>query len=268
MGGIAAFMARSWIQAHATATPGAGGMIVVASAPLGFGVTLSRENVVEVPWAAAQLPEGAFSSLDQLLKDGRRAVLSPVSKNEPILKSKVTGAGQRASLSALLDDGKRAVTVRVDDVKGVAGFVLPGDRVDVLLIRTVTKAAGPVETFSDVMLQHVKVLAVDQLINERQEKPTIAKAVTLEVNTEQAQKIMLATNIGKLSLILRQQGENEPATARRVNESDLGIAEINISPVPVASKSPESPPQSPKTSAIVEIVRGLKGEKYDVIRTQ
>ena len=115
---------------------------MVASAPLAFGVTLSHENVMEVPWAAAQLPEGAFSSLDQLLKDGRRAVLSPVSKNEPILKSKVTGAGQRASLSALLDDGKRAVTVRVDDVKGVAGFVLPGDRVDVLLIRTAPKLRG------------------------------------------------------------------------------------------------------------------------------
>ena len=81
-----------------------------------------------------------------------------------------------------------------------------------------------------MMLQHVKVLAVDQLVNERQETPTIAKAVTLEVSTEQAQKIMLATNIGKLSLILRQQGENEPATARRVNESDLGIAEIQHFP--------------------------------------
>ena len=141
MGGIAAFMAKNWIQAHATVNPGGPlGTIVVASAPLSFGVTLSRENVMEIPWAAAQLPEGAFSSRDQLLKDGRRAVLSPVSKNEPILNSKITGAGQRASLSALLDDGKRAVTVRVDDVKGVAGFVLPGDRVDVLLIRTVNRA--------------------------------------------------------------------------------------------------------------------------------
>ena len=141
MGGIAAFMAKNWIQANATVNPAAPlGTIVVASAPLSFGVTLSRDNVVEVPWAAAQLPEGAFSSRDQLLKDGRRAVLAPVSKNEPILKSKVTGAGQRASLSALLEDGKRAVTVRVDDVKGVAGFVLPGDRVDVLLIRTVSQS--------------------------------------------------------------------------------------------------------------------------------
>jgi pilus assembly protein CpaB len=267
MGGIAAFMAKNYIQEHVShVSPVPNGTIVVASAPLAFGATLSHENITEVPWAAAQLPEGAFSSVDQLLKDGRRAVLSPVSKNEPILKSKVTGAGQRASLSALLDDGKRAVTVRVDDVKGVAGFVLPGDRVDVLLIRG-TKAAGPVETFSDVMLQHVKVLAVDQLINERQDKPTIAKAVTLEVSTEQAQKIMLATDIGKLSLILRQQGaENTGAMARRISESDLGMAEIKIAPVP-AQTTGVAQPQARSNMATVEILRGMKGEKYDVMRT-
>ena len=168
MGGIAAFMAKNWIQAHATVSPGPNGTIVVANAPLAFGATLRRDNVTEVAWAAAQLPEGAFATRDQLLKEGRRAVLAPVGKNEPILKSKVTGPGQRASLSALLEEGKRAVTVRVDDVKGVAGFVLPGDRVDVVLIRSVHRPNGlPVESFSDVLLQHVKVLAVDQLANER-----------------------------------------------------------------------------------------------------
>ena len=268
MGGVAAFMARNWIQAHATVNPGPTRTIVVASAPLTFGVTLSRDNVVEIPWASSQLPDGAFSSREQLLKDGRRAVLAPVSKNEPILASKITGAGQRASLSALLEDGKRAVTVRVDDVKGVAGFVLPGDRVDVLLIRSANRpGGGPSETFSDVMLQHVKVLAVDQLINERQETPTIAKAVTLEVSTEQAQKIMLATQIGKLSLILRQQGENEPKTARRVSESDLGIAEVQFAPAPVAGVA-SAPRPVRNNSATVEIVRGMKGEKYDVVRSE
>lgn len=266
MGSIAAFMAKNFIQANAKVNPGGPlGTIVVASAPLGFGVTLSRDNVMEIPWASSQLPDGAFSSREELLKEGRRAVLTPVSKNEPILNSKITGAGQRASLSALLEDGKRAVTVRVDDVKGVAGFVLPGDRVDVLLIRSVNRAGGgPSESVSDVMLQHVKVLAVDQLVNERQETPTIAKAVTLEVSTEQAQKVMLAQNIGKLSLILRQPGENEAKIARRVNESDLGIAEVQLAPAPAAVSA--SRPSTNNTT--VEIVRGLKGEKYDVVRTQ
>jgi pilus assembly protein CpaB len=270
MGGVAAFMARNWIQAHATVTPNpTRTTIVVASAPLTFGVTLSGDNVVEMPWASSQLPDGAFATREQLLKDGRRAVLAPVAKNEPILASKITGAGQRASLSALLEDGKRAVTVRVDDVKGVAGFVLPGDRVDVLLIRTAkSSGGGPTETFSDVMLQHVKVLAVDQLVNERQETPTIAKAVTLEVSTEQAQKIMLATNIGKLSLILRQQGENEPKTARRVNESDLGVAEVQFAPAPAVAGKASEPRVVRNNSATVEIIRGMRGEKYDVVRSQ
>ena len=155
-----------------------------------------------------------------LFKEGRRVVLTPMERSELILKQKITGPGQRASLSALLEEGKRAVTVRVDDVRGVAGFVLPGDRVDVVLIRT--NSEGPARgKFSDVLLQNVKVLAVDQLANERQEKATVVKAVTLEVETDQAQKILLATDIGKLSLILRQAGEGHASQTSRITERDL-----------------------------------------------
>src|SRR5262245_31885986 len=239
MGGIAAFMARQWLQAHAdmsaSASQGAS-TIVVATQPLQFGATVSADNITEIPWGAGALPDGAFASKDDILKDGRRVVLSPFNRNEPMLSSKITGPGQRASLSALLEDGKRAVTVRVDDVRGVAGFVLPGDRVDVVLIRTINRVNGGSESFSDVLLQHVRVLAVDQLANERQETPTIAKAVTLELGTDQAQKVILATSIGKLSLILRQPGEVDPAQARRITENDLGIAEIK--PPPVAPAPP------------------------------
>src|SRR5215204_5064287 len=184
MGGIAAFLARNFIEAQATIAPAAPtGTIVVAAAPIGFGVALSPENVGEIPWAASKLPEGAFATRDELFKDGRRVVLAPMQRTELILKTKITGPGQRASLSALLEEGKRAVTVRVDDVRGVAGFVLPGDRVDVLLIRSVIRTSGPPENISDVMLQNVKVLAVDQVVNERQETPKVAQAVTLEVAT-------------------------------------------------------------------------------------
>src|SRR5438045_9185093 len=187
MGGVAAYMARVWIGAHETpaVTPGT---VVVAALPLAFGAVLSRENVKEIPWPAGAEPEGAYATKEQLFKDGRRAALAPLQRNELVLKSRVTGPGQKATLSALLDEGKRAVTVRVDDVRGVAGFVLPGDRVDVVLIRSVAHSSGP-ENVSDVLLQHVKVLAVDQILNERQEHPTLARAVTLEVDTDQAQKI-------------------------------------------------------------------------------
>src|SRR5262249_9555631 len=159
-------------------------------------------NLSVIPWPAGKMPEGAFASREELLKGGRRVALAPIQRDEPILKTKVTGPGQRASLSALLEQGKRAVTVRVDDIRGRAGFVLPGDRVDVVLIRSVSGPGAGAESVSDVLLQHIKVLAVDQLVNERQEKPTIARAVTLELDTDEAQKILLATNLGQLSLIL------------------------------------------------------------------
>ena len=118
---------------------------MVASAPLAFGVTLSHDNVTEVPWARRATPGGRICE-PRSVAEGRPSCSIVASwKNEPILKSKVTGPGQRASLSALLEEGKRAVTVRVDDVKGVAGFVLPGDRVDVVLIRRCKGQTGPPE---------------------------------------------------------------------------------------------------------------------------
>src|SRR5262245_49654535 len=253
MGGVAAYMVRNWIAAHAVHVER--GTVVVAALPLSFGTALSPENVMEIPWASGHVPEGAFATTDQLFKDGRRVTLTPMQRNELILKTRITGPGQRATLSALLDEGKRAVTVRVDDVRGVAGFVLPGDRVDVVLIRSNNN-----ESFSDVLLQHVKVLAVDQLANERQENPTVVRAVTLELDTDQAQKVILATNVGKLSLILRQAGENTPVLAQRVTERDLARQE------PVAAPAPTAAPV--RNSATVSIIRNMKREEYSVLRSK
>ena len=256
MGGVAVYLAQQWLAAHG-APPVQHGTVVVAAAPLGFGKALTSENVTEIPWASGKMPEGAFATRDELFKDGRRAALAPLQRNELILKSKVTGPGQRGSLSSLLDEGKRAVTVRVDDVRGVGGFVLPGDRVDVVLIRSVPGTSGT-ENVSDVVLQHVKVLAVDQHANERQGTPTVPKAVTLEVDTDQAQKILLATNVGKLSLILA--GESSSKLAKRVTEHDLARIE------PAAVPAPVTVPVPPDLTTVT-IVRGMKREEYSVQRT-
>src|SRR5215210_2406687 len=145
MGLGAAFMARQWIASQAGAVPAPTNTVVVASVKAGFGTELTRDNVTEIPWAAAKVPDGTFRTKDELFKDGRRVVLTPMDRNELILNSKVTGPGQRASLSALLEPGNKAVTVRVDDVRGVAGFVLPGDRVDVVLIRAENRGSGQTE---------------------------------------------------------------------------------------------------------------------------
>jgi pilus assembly protein CpaB len=271
MGGIAALWSRYWLASHSHISADAApiGSIVVAAKPLAFGVAVTADNVTEIPWAAPALPEGAFATKDDLLKDGRRVVLSPLEPNEPVLRSKTTGPGQRGSLSLLLQEGKRAVTVRVDDVRGVAGFILPGDFVDVVLIAE--DSAARRENYSEILLQNLKVLAVDQLASERQEQPTVPKAVTLEVTPEQAQKILLATNIGRLSLTLRQLTDVNLAASRRVTEKDLGegrnVVERVVAPPPPPAPVVKAPPP-PTNTATVAIVRNMKREEYTVRRSE
>lgn len=267
MGGAAAFLARNWLDSHAriASAPQLLDTIVVATKPLAFGATVTGDDVAEVPWGTKTVPEGAFATKEDLLKGGRRVVLSPLARNEAILRSKVTQPGQRGSLSSLLENGLRAVTVRVDDVRGVAGFILPGDYVDVVLIAEVSAARR--ENYSEILLQHVKVLAVDQLASEQQEQPTVAKAVTLEATQEQAQKVLLATNIGKLSLILRRPAEDNTEPTRRVTERDLGEPIIrSVEPVPTPPPTPVVAPVPPSHTAKVAIVRNLKREEYTVVR--
>jgi pilus assembly protein CpaB len=267
MGGIAAFLARNWLvsrtQVAATTTT-----IIAAAKPLPFGTPLTEDNVEEMLWAAKVVPAGSFASKQALFKDGRRITLATIQQNEPILVSKVTGPGQRASLSTLLDADKRAITIRVDDVRGVAGFILPNDRVDVVLIRSDSSAGH----HSDVLLQDVKVIAVDQLASEQKDRPTVAKAVTLEVTPYQAQKIVLATNIGQLSLILRKAGDANIVADRRVTEGDLNQSEPvarNVLPPAPAAPEPvriEPAPVPSDPNAMVTIIRNLRGQDYKVVR--
>jgi pilus assembly protein CpaB len=252
MGLGAVFLARGWINRQAPNDHVPTNSVVVTAARVTFGTALNSDNVVEIPWALPTIPDGAYATKDALFKDGRRVTLSPMEQGDLVLASKITGPGQRGSLSALLQEGHKAVTVRVDDVRGVAGFVLPGDRVDVVLIRSENRGNGQTQNTSDVLVQHVKVLAIDQVANERQEEVSVAKAVTLEVTTEQAQKILLATNIGKLSLVLRQAGQSAEDPVKRVTDADLGIT---------ASRS-----KTESQMATIDIIRGTKPESYYVQR--
>jgi pilus assembly protein CpaB len=271
LGAIAAVWSSQWLASHARPSAAPLGTIVVASKPLAFGASVTADDVAEIAWAAKVLIEGAFATKEELLKDGRRVVLSPLEPNEPVLRTKVSGPGQRASLSSLLPEGKRAVTVRVDDVRGVAGFILPGDFVDVILIGE--ESAMRREGYSEILLQNLKVLAVDQLASERQEQPIVPKAVTLEVTPEQAQKILLATNIGRLSLTLRRVSDVNLAASRRVTEKDLGNGpreRIVAPPPPPPAPAPAvvAAPPAPANTATVVIVRNMKREEYTVRRTE
>ncbi len=228
---LAVFVAQSWLSnqadmqaknMRANKQPVSTQTVVVAKQTLRFGTELKADMLKEEPWPAGAMPTGAFSKINDLMAGGRRVVLSAIEANEPVLALKVTGAGQRATLSALVKPGKKAVTIRVNDVEGVGGFVLPGDHVDVVLTRQLDKGAATTE----VVLQNTRVLAVDQTADERAIKAAVAKSVTLEVSTVEAQKVWLAASVGNLSLLLRKAGETAEVATRKITLKDLGTSEI------------------------------------------
>ena len=223
---VAVFLANSWLnnraaeqmrnlEAQQNATNPAA-TIVVASRPLRFGDELSAFSLREIPWPPQSLPPGSFHKISELTAT-KRIVLSPIDVNELILAAKITGPGQRATLSAMLSDGMRAVTIRVDDVADVAGFILPGDRVDVVLTRP-RENKSPV---TDVVLLNVRVLGVDQLADQRADKPSVVKAVTLEVDEIGGQKLALASRVGSLALLLRKAGDKSDDMGRELTALDL-----------------------------------------------
>jgi pilus assembly protein CpaB len=257
---LAVFIAQTWLNnqtearmrsLEANKKQVATRTIVVASKPLRFGSDLSGGGGLrEVAWPSEAIPAGAFSTIAELGKDGKRVVLSPIEANEPVLGWKITGPGQRATLSAMIREGLRAFTVRVNDVDGVAGFVLPGDYVDVALTRQSDKTAAT----TDVILQNARVLAIDQVADERLEKPSVAKAVTLEVDTTGAQKLSLAASIGSLSLMLRKAGEANSEFTRRISVTDLGTAST-----PTAKETPRD-----TSVTTVSVTRASNKQDYSV----
>ena len=150
---LAVFVAQSWLNTQNEARlksleaqkvkPTATQTLVVASRSLRFGNELSASALREIPWPVDAIPQGGFKSIQEMLGQGKRVVLTAIEANEPVLASKITGQGQRATLSAMIGDGHKAMTIRVNDVDGVAGFVLPGDHVDVLLTQHPDKDKAP-----------------------------------------------------------------------------------------------------------------------------
>jgi pilus assembly protein CpaB len=268
--------------------------IAVARVPLEYGAALTAENVRMVSWPSTSLPAGAFQSPKGLYGGEARIVLRPIEAGEPILPGKITGFGGRASLSELLETDMRAVAVRINDVAGVAGFVLPGDRVDVLLTRTpkLDGEVGEIEPVTDILLQNVAVLAIDQSPNEKKTEPTVGKTATLSVDQQSAQKLVLAGQVGSLSLALRNQQNQDEFASSTVGTRDLGQANTSVSlyagagekrttpafaanpfpyPAMPATAAPRGAvmavrPPRPANSVGVEIIRGTTSSTYDVTR--
>lgn len=242
--------------------------IVVAAVPLRFGMTVDTGSLRSIAWQSDDIPEGAFRTVEEVIGEtGKpRYVMSAIEIGEPLLTNKITGPGQRATLSAALAPGMKAVSIRINDVLGVAGFVLPGDRVDVMLTRSSGSSNISASNAStDVLLQGIKVLAIDQMADERANKAAVVKTITFEVSTPEAQKLTLAQSIGTLSLALRNVASSEFETIEPVNVGDLGggfgqqpVAATGYAPQPeVVIKRP--------STAKVAVYRDSKKTEYNVL---
>jgi pilus assembly protein CpaB len=197
-------------------------MVVVAAKTIAFGEKLTLNKLDQVPWYSDDVPQGLFTSFDVLVpgvnnEDLTRHAMTSFQVGEPIHEARITKAGEVAKLSATITPGYKAVSIRVNDVLGVAGFVLPGDHVDVLLTRN-TKG----KAFVDVLLQSVKVLAIDQQADNRADQPSVVRTVTFEVNTLEAQKLTLGASVGVLSLTLRNIESTGAEHNRRISMDVLG----------------------------------------------
>lgn len=209
--------------------------VAVATKPLKYGQVLTPKLVKFVNFPKDSAPENSFSTEEALFGDGteQRIVLRVIEPNEVVLKSKVTGFGERATISAQLTPGMRAATIRIDSVSGVAGFLLPNDRVDVFLTR---KGAGAEGLSTNVILQNIKVIAVDQFSDQDSKLARVARTVTVEVAPDDAQRLALAQQIGRISLSLRQI--DEVGTQEEVAPVNINDIIKQEEPEPVAVPEP------------------------------
>ncbi|MCH8614763.1 Flp pilus assembly protein CpaB [Sphingomonas sp. SM33] len=260
--------------------------VAVAAVPLDYGVDISPDKVKFVDYPSTSIPAGSFNNYAQLAPEGkRRVVLRPMTVNEPILATKLAGEGLGPSIAYLLPDGMRAAAVRINDVSGVAGFIQPSDSVDVLITRN--QSANGSTQATDVLLQNIRVIAIDQNAQGANGQPVLAKTATLEVSPTDAQKLALAQQVGALSLVLRKPGqEQDSGRVATVSMNDLRYSyysgarvtpaaqtepapRVSVTTAPrraiVRRPAPVAAPAQPRPiSNSVEVVRGTQGSNYEV----
>jgi pilus assembly protein CpaB len=275
---MAVVMAARWVQGQG----GDGSRIAVASQDITLGTVLTPDMLKLVGWPKGQEPAGAHTDLTRLQG---RVITTSLQRGEPVLDGRLAPEGTKGGLVSLVVPGKRAMTVRVNDVVGVAGFALPGTFVDVLVsTQEDSRSAGERERMiSKIVLERMLVLAVAQEVDRDPTKPKVVNAVTLEVTPQQAEVLDLARSVGTLSLVLRNQTERVgAATAGVTKEELLGLRRAPPPPpppapapvvaaapppvratarpvrvsVPVTAAAPAPTVTAPATTC-VEIIRGL-----------
>jgi pilus assembly protein CpaB len=219
------------------------GNVVVAKVeiPLGEKITAEQLGLAQIP--NGSVPEGAFKKLDDVVG---RVAITPIGMRETITNMKLAPAGTGGGLSAVIPEGYRAMTVKVDDVVGVSGFIMPGSFVDVVaVINPLSAAAAANGPISKIVLQNIKVLASGAKIDspENQRLPSEVKAVTLQVTPEQAEKLVLASNGGRLQLVMRNYTDQEDTQTKGATGSSLLSGETFVpQPTPPSEKAEASKP--------------------------
>ena len=220
--------------------------VVVAKVDIPVGSRIIPEQLTVAQFPADVTPEGALSRIDEKLIG--RVVVASISPRDPVTEAKLAPIGAAGGLSSMIPEGYRAMTVAVNDVVGVSGFIMPGTLVDIVVVITPPKGTGTEEMISKIVLQNIKVLAsgqnIDKPKNDR-EVERAAKAVTLQVTPEQAEKLALAQSEGKLQLVMRNSVDQADEQTAGANKRSLLTGErAMIAPEPGSSSTAKAAPSS------------------------
>jgi pilus assembly protein CpaB len=244
LAGSATFLLREFYASQAMMAAQPAGpetvRVLAAKKALAYGdrldLAMAEERLRWVTWPKNAVPDGAFTSGEELLGPDRtetRTVLRTMEPGELILKSKITGFGESMRVASRVAEGMRAFTIPIDAVSGVAGLLAPGDRVDILLTRSIN---GEITT--SLILQNVLVIATDQTANTETSATRVARTATVEVDPSDASKLALSQQVGKLSLSLRGMHEAVDASVEAVSIGDLPDEPQVHPPAPVSLPPP------------------------------
>jgi pilus assembly protein CpaB len=266
----AVVVAAQWIAGQSASNSN---KVAVALLDISMGARITPELIHMVDWPSSSVPPGAMT--DPKTLEGR-ITRANIQRGEPVTEGKLAPAGTSGGLSAVVAEGKRAMTVRVNDVVGVAGFALPGNYVDIL-VNTQSDSGGDhnvrEQAISKIVLERILVLAIAQESNRDDTKPKVVNAVTLELTPEQVEKLDLARSVGTLSLVLRNQIDPKSANTEGATKSSLldgvpvsvaapssakRLEPASPAPAAVAAAPAPRPPPPPRVGDKVEVIKGLE----------
>lgn len=246
------FVYRQMRQAS-TPRPMATTKLVVAATALPLGTRLEPQFLREVPWSGGDPLPGMFTSVADVAE---RALITSVVENEPILETKLAPKEAGAGLAAVIPEGKRAMSVKVDEVVGVAGFVLPSTMVDVLVTGSVGGRGASSDSITRVILENIRVLTAGQQVEEDKDgKPKKVNVVTLLVTPEEAGKLAMASTEGRIQLALRNTIDGKLVQPPVIHRANIFSGGAPVAPRRVGPRAEPPPP-----AYVVEIIRGDKRE--------